>query len=423
LARRVRWHGEADPGDCAMFANALHNVRRAPFAGDWRRTRKSAIMRVLVVGAGPAGGAAAIALARGGATVRVVERSAWPRTKTCGDGISPDGVRIAAELGIDLGDRLPLVAGTMSAPSRVAITSGWPEATPWGAIVERADFDDRLIRAALAAGATFEPRTTVRALTPTAAGVRVDLRRAGGTEAHEDADLVLLAEGATGGLGATLGLGRHRSRLVALRGYVRSERALDPTFGLHFDPAVVPGYAWIFPVSSRYANVGILVDERFSRTRDLRAVLDTWLRESPFSREQLGAHPVVEHLAGGIIPRGRPRRTNGAVFALGDAAGVADPFSAEGIAQAMTTGRSAAAAVLAAAGDIARAARTYRRSLGAFDANARASRRMRLVFPYVVDPLTKRGAIRPKLAYHLSSEGFFRKKSVAEFLWGIARAW
>jgi len=48
---------------------------------------------------------------------------------------------------------------------------------------------------------------------------------------------------------------------------------------------------------------------------------------------------------------------------------------------------------------------------------------MRLVFPYVVDPLTKRGAIRPKLAYHLSSEGFFRKQSVAAFLVGIARAW
>jgi hypothetical protein len=72
---------------------------------------------------------------------------------------------------------------------------------------------------------------------------------------------------------------------------------------------------------------------------------------------------------------------------------------------------------------VRRATRAYVQALGAFDARSRASRRMRLVFPYVVDPLTKRGAIRPKLAYHLSSEGFFRKKSVAEFLWGIARAW
>jgi flavin-dependent dehydrogenase len=240
---------------------------------------------------------------------------------------------------------------------------------------------------------------------------------------HETADAVLLAEGATGGLAAALGLGPHRSRLVALRGYVRSTRDLDPAFGLHFDPAVCPGYAWIFPVSRRYANVGILVDDRFSRAHDLRGVLDGWLRDSPFARDALGFEPIVERLAGGVIPTGRRRRTQGAVFALGDAAGVADPFSAEGIAQAMSTGRSAAAALLNAGGEIAAATRAYRRALGAFDANARASRRMRLVFPYVVDPLTKRGAVRPKLAYHLSSEGFFRKQSVAAFLWGIARAW
>jgi hypothetical protein len=89
----------------------------------------------------------------------------------------------------------------------------------------------------------------------------------------------------------------------------------------------------------------------------------------------------------------------------------------------MTTGRAAARALLDCAGDVALAARCYRRSLRAFDAQARASRRMRLVFPYVVDPLTKRGAERPRLAYHLSSEGFFRKQSVAAFLWGIVRTW
>jgi geranylgeranyl reductase family protein len=380
-------------------------------------------MRVLVVGAGPAGAAAAIELARGGASVRLLERSAWPRSKTCGDGISPDGVRIARELGIDLGDRFPLTAGTMSAPCGAAITSGWPPATPWGAIVERSDFDDRLVRRAVAAGVIFEPRTAVRELALLARGARATGRVAGGAEAREDADVVLLAEGATGGLGASIGLGRHRSRLVALRGYARSARDLDPAFGLHFDAAVNPGYAWIFPAGARWANVGILVDERFARSHDLRGVLAGWMRGSSIARAALGPSPVLERLAGGVIPTGRARRVRDAVFALGDAAGVADPFSAEGIAQAMTTGRAAAAALLESGGDVAAAGRRYRQALRAFDASARASRRMRVVFPFVVDPLTKRGAVRPKLAYHLSSEGFFRKMSVAAFLWGIARAW
>ena len=380
-------------------------------------------MRVVVVGAGPAGSAAAVELVRGGADVRLIERSAWPRPKTCGDGLSPDGVRIASELGVDLSDRYALNFGTMSAPNQSAITSGWPAATPWGAIVERSEFDDRLVRAAIAAGARFEPNTAVRDIELTRGGAAVRTRGADGSLLRTETDAVLLGEGATGGLGAKLGFGRHRSRLVALRGYVRCERELDPAFGLHFDPAVCPGYAWIFPIDTHYANVGILVDERFSHAHDLRGVLGAWLRDSRFARAALGDAPQIERLSGGIIPTGRRQRMRGAVFALGDAAGVADPFSAEGIAQAMQTGRAAAVALIQSRGDMRQARGLYQRALRAFDANARASRRMRVVFPFVVDPLTKRGAVRPKLAYHLSSEGFFRKKSVAEFLWGIACAW
>jgi flavin-dependent dehydrogenase len=297
---------------------------------------------------------------------------------------------------------------------------GWPPEMPWGAIVERVDFDDRLVRAALAAGARFEARTEVREVDRSG---RVTARIAGGAEAREDADVVLLAEGATGRLGATLGFGKHRSRLVALRGYVRTTRDLDPSFGLHFDRSVNPGYAWIFPVDRHYANVGILVDDRYSRTHNVRGVLDRWLRESPFALRDLGPGAVVEKLSGGVIPTGRPRRVAGTVFALGDAAGVADPFSAEGISQAMSTGRLAAAALLEAGGDVERAGRRYAKSLGAFDASARASRRMRLVFPAVVDAMTERAVIRPKLAQHLSSEGFFRKQPVAVFLWNCARLW
>ena len=382
-------------------------------------------MRVVVVGAGPAGSSAAIELARAGAEVRLIERSTWPRAKTCGDGISPDGVRVATSLGVDLTDRVPLAFGTMSAPSRVVFRGGWPAELPWGAIVERRDFDNRLVQAAIAAGAQFEPGTTVRAIEPTDRGARITTRRAGSTtDVITDADAVVLAEGATGGLAAAAGFGKHRSRLIALRGYVRADRDLEPSFGLHFDRAVVPGYAWIFPLDARHANVGILVDSDFSRRDpDLRGVLERWLHESPVAQESLGPRPIVERVSGGVIPTGRLRRTSGAIFAAGDAAGVADPFSAEGIAQSMTCGRAAARALIDARGDVAAAARSYRRSLGAFDANARASRRMRAVFRYVVDPLSQRAARRPALAQHLSSEGFFRKESVASFLLGIVRTW
>jgi geranylgeranyl reductase family protein len=385
-------------------------------------------MRVLVVGAGPGGAAAAIELARAGADVLVVERSRWPRAKTCGDGISPPGVREARELGLDLSDRMPLPEGEISTPKGYRFRSGWRPETPWGAIVERIDFDARLMALAVAAGARFETGTTVRSLTPAdarARGSRPAARFANGTVSQPEAfDAVVLGEGATGGLGATLGFGRHASRLVALRGYAESERPLDPVFGLYFDRDVSPGYGWVFPLDARRANVGVLTDERAVRRRggDVRGLLDAWRARSPAARAALGGVPAVSGVKGGVIPTGRARRVRGGVFAIGDAAGVADPFSAEGIHQAMSSGRAAAAA-LVAHGPGPRAEGAYRRALARFDRNAREARRLRLGFGFVIDGMAARAIDRPALARHFSANGFFMKDSLPAFLWGIARNW
>jgi flavin-dependent dehydrogenase len=186
----------------------------------------------------------------------------------------------------------------------------------------------------------------------------------------------------------------------------------------------MPGYAWIFPLEPRLANVGILVDDRFTRKHpDLRSALAAWLRESPFAKAALGEHPVVERASGGIVPTGRMRRAVGAIFAAGDAAGVADPFSAEGIAPAMDSARSLAASLAAHGGDVRRARGDYAARVDVWNANARAAYRMRMVFDAVVEPIAARAAHRPKLAQLMSSEGFFRKSSVVGFCAAIARTW
>ena len=381
-------------------------------------------MRVLVVGAGPGGAAAAIVAARAGADVLLVDRSAWPRAKTCGDGISPPGVAEARLLGLDLTDRRPLPLGEISTPRGYRFQGDWRPETPWGTIVERIDFDARLVAIAVAAGARFEPETTVREIAASD-GDRPSARLGSRPDdALETFDAIVLAEGATGGLGAKLGFGRHASRLVALRGYAESTRTLDPVFGLYFDRDVSPGYGWVFPLDERRANVGVLVDERAVRRRggDLRGVLQTWRTTSPAARAALGGTPPVTDVSGGIIPTGRRRRVRGGVFAVGDAAGVADPFSAEGIYQAMGSGRAAAVA-LVEHGPGTRAERAYARALVRFDRNAREARRLRLGFGFVIDAMVKRAVDRPALAHHLSADGFFMKDSLPAFLWGIARTW
>ncbi len=382
-----------------------------------------AAMEILVIGAGPAGAVATCDLAAAGARVDLVERSSWPRAKTCGDGISPEGVRIARDLGIALDDRMQLPTGVMSTPAHRWFRGGWKAETPWGAIVERRDFDDRLVQRAVANGATFRPSTTVSALANDTAGASATLTENGRTE-RKHYDAIVLGEGATGKLGTAIGLGAFGTRLVAIRGYVRATRDLDPDFALHFDRALLPGYAWIFPLEKRLANVGILVDDRFSRrNRDLRSVLATWLAESPFAREALGPEPVVERTSGGIVPTGRMRRAVGAIFAAGDAAGVADPFSAEGIAPAMDSARSLAAALVAHGGDLRRARGDYAARVDVWNANARAAYRMRMVFGSVVEPIAARASVRPALAQLMSSEGFFRKSSVIGFCAAIAAKW
>ena len=377
-------------------------------------------MRILVIGAGPGGAAAAIELARGGARVRLAERARWPRPKTCGDGISPPGVAEAAALGVSLADRYRLPEGEISTPGGVRFRGGWRPETPWGAIVPRLDFDARLVRAACAAGADFVDGTAVR---------DVALGGGGGPRASlagapaERYDAIVLAEGATGGLAAALGFGGHGSRLVALRGYAEAARRLPAAFGLYFNRPLSPGYGWIFPLDERRANVGILVHER-ARTAgaNLRATLASWLRTGPAARELLPENVALERLHGGVIPSARPRRVGGGVYLVGDAAGVADPFSAEGIMQAMASGRAAAAALLAN-GPGSRAERAYRRALRPFDANAREATRLRLGFGYVIDPLARRALERPALAHHLSANGFFMKASLGAFLGGIVRSW
>jgi geranylgeranyl reductase family protein len=403
-----------------VAAAASEEGALVPAGQPWRMA-----MRVLVIGAGPGGAAAAGELARGGADVRVVEKARWPRPKTCGDGISPPGVREASALGVDLGDCLRLERGEISTPAGHRFSGGWRPETPWGTIVERNEFDARLMRAAIAAGARFDDGVAVCGIAFDDAGPRATFRSAThGETVPERFDAVVLAEGATGTLAPKLGFGCHASRLVALRGYAPARAPLVPQFGLYFDRDVSPGYGWVFPVDAGRANVGVLVDERAVRRRggDLRGLLRGWLATSAAARETLGPEPALERVSGGVIPTGRRRRVRGGVYLVGDAAGVADPFSAEGIYQAMATGRAAAAALLEH-GPTRAAERGYAAALRPFDRNAREARRLRLGFSFVIDPLGRRAVDRPRLAQHFSASGFFMKDSLPAFLWGIVRAW
>jgi len=364
---------------------------------------------VAIVGAGPSGAAAALALARAGVPVVIYERERWPRVKVCGDGLTPASVAELASLGLGRPSGPRLTGTLVSDPAEQTFIGGWPAASPDGTTEPRVRSDARLLAAAVAAGARFEPGVTVRAVASAALELEASGRR---TTAPRTATIVL-ADGATGGLARELGFPGHRLRLAAYRGYAALHAPLGPEYQVHYARDFLPGYAWLFPSETGRVNVGAVLGGR----GDVRAALRAWLGRSAIARAALGSDSRLEDGRGGVIPVGRATRSRGDVHLLGDAAGVADPLSAEGVSQAMATGRLFATAWLDANGEPHGTAAAYARSLAAFDANNREALRMRRLFGWLADPLVALAARRPELADHVVATGYFAKTDAAWF-WG-----
>ncbi len=362
-------------------------------------------MRVAVAGAGPAGAAAAIALARAGVAVRLYDKAAWPRAKTCGDGLTPSSVAHYRALDIDL-PLAPAIPTTIVVGPDGALARGrWPAGMPDGTCRARLDSDGRLLDAAIAAGAAFAPQTAVD-------GWRngtLSVRSARGT-VTERADALVVADGATGALATKLGFPPHRSRLVALRGYAPTRVPLTAEYRVHYDASFVPGYAWLFPVAPDRANVGLAVTEECANRHggNLRGALRDWLARDAHARTFVAPDAEIEELHGGVIPSGRDRRYADGAFLVGDAAGVADPLSAEGVSQAIATGLAAAAALLAHE-RVDAAGAAYEAALAPYDANEREARKMMRWMRVAAGPICRLAAVRSSVADALIETGYFLK--------------
>jgi flavin-dependent dehydrogenase len=310
------------------------------------------------------------------------------------------------QIGIALPPRDRFAQTLVTGPNGSGFRAAWPNGMPDGTTCERIDFDALLVNAALAAGARFFDRTSVERI----ASGRLVLTGPDGRERSEDFDAIALGEGGTGGLAARAGLPPFAMRLGAYRGYVATALDLAPEYQVHYAGPFVPGYAWVFPVAPRRANVGAVLASR----GDVRKLLGAWL-ESDTARRALGDVGPLEAGRGGVIAIGRARRCIDRLFAIGDAAGIADPLSAEGVSQAMRSSLLLRDALRASGGDVARAAAAYERDLRAFDANNREALRMRKLFALMAGPMTALAAKRPRLARHVIATGYFPKRDASWF--------
>lgn len=344
---------------------------------------------VIVIGAGPAGSAAAITARRAGLSVALIDKARFPRDKLCGGGVSGRSARFLGE-----------IFGRAVSPdlfhtcTRVRLTGpagliGVVENAPPFHMAMRRDFDAALVGDAATAGAEV------------IAGVRIVALDAPGRR-------VALAEGRALSARVLIGADGVGSQVArALFG-----RAFEPArtgFGLEVEapPAACPdpsemevafgaadwGYGWAFP---KAGGLTLGVGGLHGRNPDMRAHLDAYLARHGVSGGDL-------RCKGAYLPfgafRGRPGR--GAVLLAGDAAGLVDPITGEGIAWAMKSGQRAAeaAARAIAAGREASASARYCRGLAPVLGELRRARALRgLIYARGLQPLfTRMLAADPRL--------------------------
>ena len=292
---------------------------------------------VAVVGGGPAGLAAACVAAGAGARTLVLERAVHPRYKTCGGGLVGASLAAVAALGVagPVGavarDRVP--AATFTHDGRRRFTRR--AAAPLVAMVRREEFDDVLRRAAQAAGATVRQRATVRAVEQSA--TEVSLRLGDGSVVR--AGTVVGADGSAGVTGRHVGVHCGQVDLgleveLPVPGPVRR----DWRGRLLVDWGPLPGsYGWVFPKDDRL-TVGVIAARGHGEpTRGyLRAFLDR-LGLSGIEPAEDSGHLTRCRATGSPVRRGR-------VLVAGDAAGLLEPWTREGISYALRSGMAAGTA-------------------------------------------------------------------------------
>lgn len=312
----------------------------------------------IIVGGGPAGSAASARLAMGGARVLLLEKASMPRAKLCGEFITPECFPTLRRLGVLR--RLIAEGACHLSRVRLCVSDGHIVEIPLSEIsggsecalsMTRARFDHILFLRAGEAGAKCLERVSVMRVRPVEGRPRfeidaVSIRDGRGTTLRTP--IVIDASGRNSRLTAPGGRMAHRDgkRRFAMKAHLDGVQGLSDQVELYLFPQ---GYGGLSRVEGGLCNLCFLVNEQTLKRVSGRsaAVLAETVMLNPLARERLARAKVADRwLTVGPLTFGRGRLSRDGIIAVGDAAGMIDPFTGTGLQIAVRSGEIAAEAVL-----------------------------------------------------------------------------
>ena len=315
----------------------------------------------IIIGAGPAGTAAAITLGQAGKRVALVDKASFPREKTCGDAISAKSYSVLRKLNLleafEKVSKQVINGALFSAPNTKEVSLRFNSNSAGkkilGAVLPRKTFDNFLFEEAQKVGVTtFTQHLCISVSSPPPNHLQQVTLRHKETESILEAPVVIGADGAYSQLAKQLNevAPKIEAKLLSGRQYIENVEGLSDTIEIHFIPEVYPGYLWIFPLSPTTANVGVgIAASLLVPGKDTLPQLFKKALLSPKVKDRFSTSTPVSPFKAWTIPvHYRPQSTleKEGVFLVGDAAGIVDIFSGEGVGNALKSGHILAKCLL-----------------------------------------------------------------------------
>ena len=314
---------------------------------------------VIVVGAGPAGAAAAAVLAQKGCDVLLLDRELFPRDKICGDAVPSGAIELLYRLGMK--DKIlaaqqreefyPLqkmrLISTRGYEVKATFKKGLAGADSF--VAPRKYLDAVIQQHAVDSGAEFRQAQVKAPIIETDQVVGVTAQTNGSTHQFK-ADVVIGADGVTSAIARALRpkSERHsdKHRAVALRAYIDDLETLPHEIEFYLYRKILPGYAWIFPTGDQQANIGLgmRLDHFRARKQDLNSMMRQFLAMSAVKKRLIHGgrlHDVATWQLNFGSQRNLQSAFAGAVL-IGDAAGLVNPLTGGGIHNSLISAEIAA---------------------------------------------------------------------------------